>query len=249
MSWLRHFGREVLRTPVELSRVFLPDSPMPSESVWPRRLGLLSMTVLLTSGFALSHREVQRNPPRPVTVLAQDPGALDPALLLPVREIPDRFPARHRKPTLREVNASGSLSDASFIADFDLIPVEDDRVWWESDNDEASGDTENDHLMHQAMVLPFRRLVELVHERGATLKVQDTYRATGVHHRNSLHKHGRAIDLTAEGMSLSELAKCTWASGFDWVFYEAPKNGGAHIHASVRARPKEVYAALPPEDE
>ncbi|NCD34640.1 MAG: DUF882 domain-containing protein [Spartobacteria bacterium] len=153
--------------------------------------------------------------------------------LSPVRPLPKDFPARHRMPVRREIDVSMAIGSMPFKPSHDLVRVDDDRVWWESDND--TGDTEDDHLMHVAMVVPFRRVLEMVSQHeGVTLKVQDSYRAQGIHASKSLHKEGRAIDLTADGMSLSDLAKICWAAGFDWVYYEAPKSGGAHIHASVK---------------
>ena len=52
--------------------------------------------------------------------------------------------------------------------------------------------------------------------------------------KTSLHKEGRAIDVTCDQMPLEELAKLCWISGFDWVYYEARKGKGPHIHCSVR---------------
>jgi len=78
----------------------------------------------------------------------------------------------------------------------------------------------------------------MVEERGGTLKVQDSYRASGnVHAPKSLHKQGRAVDVTwkdpktGDNRSLSTLARMCWAAGFDWVYFE---NSPPHIHASVR---------------
>jgi hypothetical protein len=155
----------------------------------------------------------------------------------PVREMPARFPARTHKPNSGEGHASGSIGTVPFDPDADLVRIEDDRAWWESENDKH--DTEDDHLFHRAMEEPMLRLIELVAQKGATLKVQDAYRAEGVHAARSLHKQGRAVDLTARDLSLEELAKLCWAAGFDWVYYEAPRRGGAHIHASVRADGRE----------
>ena len=150
----------------------------------------------------------------------------------PVRKIPDRFPARTQMPATREGAASISIAKVSFDPDRDLMAVWDDRVWWESEHD--IGDTENDHIVHLAMEEPLRRLIELVSREGGTLEVQDTYRETGIHAPKSLHKQGRAIDLTCDELGLERLAALTWAAGFDWVFYEAPQRGGHHVHASVR---------------
>ena len=129
--------------------------------------------------------------------------------------------------------ASGGLQPEHFFPEYDLVRVEDDRVWWESEHDH--GDTEDDHIMHRSMEEPCRRLIELVSQAGGKLKIQDAYRPSGIHSARSLHKEGRALDLTAEGISLEKLAKLCWAAGFDWVYYEVPKKSGVHIHASVRA--------------
>jgi len=153
-------------------------------------------------------------------------------LFVPIREEPDRFPANTYLPRKREGLASGSIKLHLFDAEIDLVSVYDDRVWWESEHDR--NDTEDDHRMHHTVEEPFRRLVELVDQHNALLKVQDAYRAEGIHAVRSLHKEGRALDLTAEGISLEKLAKLCWAAGFDWVYYEAPRDGGAHIHCSVR---------------
>ena len=166
--------------------------------------------------------------------------------LNPVRPLPAKFPLNTRMPTRAEAPSSGTLASASFSPETDLVEIFIDSVWWESDNDDASGDTENDHLMHKSLELPFRRLVKMINEenekssKGVVLKVQDTYREHGVHHAKSLHKHGRAIDLTTgqtddlrtPGIPLSKLGKLCWAAGFDWVFYEA--KGGHHIHVSQK---------------
>jgi hypothetical protein len=112
----------------------------------------------------------------------------------------------------------------------DLTFIDDARVWWESDNDD--GDNEDDHSIHKSLEIPLRRVIELVAARGATLKVQDAYRPAGIHNPRSLHKEGRAVDLTCDDMPLEDLAKLCWAAGFDWVYYET--RGGAHIHCSVK---------------
>lgn len=150
----------------------------------------------------------------------------------PVRAEPTRFPARTTMPNRKEELVSGALI-GHFSARHDLIRVDDTRVWWESDHDK--GDTEEDRLMHRAMEESFRRLVELVVRSGGTLKVQDIYREQGIHAPKSLHREGRAIDVTCDELGLERLAKLAWAAGFDWVYHEWPKNGGAHVHASVRA--------------
>ena len=153
-------------------------------------------------------------------------------LTLPARPEPARFPARSHMPPRREELVSGPPG-LRFFPKHDLVRVEDERVWWESDNDQ--GDTEDDHVMHRSLEEPFRRLIELVARERGILKVQDTYREEGIHAAKSLHKEGRAIDLTCDELGLEKLARLAWAAGFDWVYHEVPRNGGAHVHASVRA--------------
>jgi hypothetical protein len=152
----------------------------------------------------------------------------------PVRELLSKFPRRTRRPSFKEGTASVSIDEVSFDADRDLVLVFDDRVWWESDHDERSGDTEDDHLVHYALEESLRRVIELVVREGGTLEVHDAYRATGVHSPKSLHKQGRAVDLTCDELGLERLSILAWAAGFDWVYYEAPRRGGHHVHASVR---------------
>ncbi|MFT5125742.1 MAG: hypothetical protein ACI9TH_001667 [Kiritimatiellia bacterium] len=150
----------------------------------------------------------------------------------PLRDEPPSFPLNKRWPANVETSISKAIDKVSFDPKRDLIHIDDDRVWWESDND--TGDTEDDHMLHWAMEDPFRRLVELMEQAGGKLKVQDVYRAEGVHAPKSLHKQGRAMDLTTANpdvVSLGRLAKLCVASGFDWVYFEA--KGGLHIHASI----------------
>ena len=157
-------------------------------------------------------------------------------------------------PDMRESEACGAISNSLFSAGRDLVYVDDPRVWWESDFD-GETDDEDDHSMHRALEAPFRRLVELVAMSNATLRVQEAYRPSGIHASLSMHKEGRALDLTCPDLdpavagpldprdgkqvlpsaaSLEILAKLCWAAGFDWVYYEVPKNSGAHLHVSVR---------------
>ncbi|NKB24293.1 MAG: hypothetical protein GKR87_07960 [Kiritimatiellae bacterium] len=150
----------------------------------------------------------------------------------PVRDEPSRFPPKTHRPNIREGKASVSIKDYAFDPKQHLTQIYDDRVWWESEHDK--NDTEDDHVIHRAMEEPMKRLIELVDLAGGQLKVQDAYRDKGIHSRASLHKQGRALDITAKNMSLEKLAKLSWAAGFDWVYYESPKKGGAHVHASVR---------------
>jgi hypothetical protein len=156
-------------------------------------------------------------------------------LLAPVRPEPDQFRVNTYMPSRREGETSGSIELGTFSPGRDLVYVNDERVWWESDNDK--GDTEDDHSMHQAIVLPLRRLIEMVAGNSATLKVQDAYRPSGVHNPRSLHLEGRALDLTCDDLGLEKLAKLCWAAGFDWVYYES-KAGGPHVHVSVQRTQK-----------
>lgn len=152
----------------------------------------------------------------------------------PVRERLHQFKPNTCRPDGREGTVSGSIDLDTFSEKW-LAEIHDDRVWWESDHDR--GDTENDHVMHKSMVEPFRRLVELVVAEEGSLEVHDAYRAKGIHSQRSLHREGRAIDLTCDDLGLERLAILCWSSGFDWVFYENKPKKGAHIHCSVRRKP------------
>ncbi|MCX7591696.1 MAG: hypothetical protein N2255_08720 [Kiritimatiellae bacterium] len=156
-----------------------------------------------------------------------------------LRSCPRRFPPNTHLPPVRESLVVGFGDSPDFDPQKDLILVEDSRVWWESDENQE-GDDENDHLMHRACEKPFRTTVEMVTARGGRLKVQDAYRATGVHSPRSLHREGRAIDLTCDGISLEELAKICWVAGFDWVYHEANSRHGAHVHCSVRRSERNI---------
>jgi len=151
---------------------------------------------------------------------------------VPIRPPPSTFPANTHKPDVREGVGSGSIELGSFSPGRDLVYVDDSRVWWESDHDDA--DEEDDHSVHRSLEPPLRRLIELVAARGATLKVQDTYRPSGIHNSKSLHKEGRALDVTCDELSLEDLAKLCWSAGFDWVYHETRGSGGAHVHCSVK---------------
>lgn len=148
------------------------------------------------------------------------------------RPIPASFKRNTHMPDSGEGETSGSIDLSTFSAGRDLIYLADPRVWWESDNDED--DVECDHTFHVSMQQPFEALVELVEQEGGTLKVQDVFRASGVHGPKSLHKEGRGIDVTCDELGLERLACLCWAAGFDWVYYEASSKGGAHVHCSVR---------------
>ena len=161
---------------------------------------------------------------------------------LEIRPEPARFPARTHMPDVRESVASGSIDLGTFSPGRSLMYIDDPRVWWESDHDK--GDEEDDHTVNVALAAPLRRLIELVSRAGGKLKVQDTYRPTGIHNRRSLHKEGRAIDVTCDGFSLEKLAKLCWVAGFDWVYYESKRGNGAHIHCSVRRRDDMAESAV-----
>jgi hypothetical protein len=235
MNWFRDLWAEWIRLiAVAAHPLRRPFSGKDSSNRLALCAGLSSVAISLTVAFVLASKV--RNPSvEPVPIPELNPGRYADRVFEAVRTIPVRFRANERMPTRSEKSSSGTLDDSNFHPEFDLVRIEDDRVWWESEHDK--GDTEDDHLFHRVMEEPFRCLVHLVSESGATLKVQDVYRPEGVHHSKSLHKQGRAIDITAKDMSLSELGKLAWAAGFDWVFYESPRGGGAHIHASMRAAP------------
>ncbi|MBR4172632.1 MAG: hypothetical protein IKR48_13355 [Kiritimatiellae bacterium] len=160
-----------------------------------------------------------------------------PDLTKAVRAIPATFGRNTSLPLGRESKNAGAIDLATFNPVSDLIHFDDSRVWFESDNKKSS-EYDNDHLVHRAMEWPLRRLVNLVDAKGGKLKVHDTYRSADknkIHTEKSLHCEGRAIDLTSEKISLSELAKLCWAAGFDYVLYEPPgRSGGEHIHTSVK---------------
>lgn len=154
------------------------------------------------------------------------------SLRRPARTEPGRFHPNTHMPPTGEGLASGSIDLESFSSDRDLTHIDDPRVWWESDHDE--GDNEDDHMIHKSLEIPLRRLIELVCRNGGVLEVHDAYRAEGIHNPRSLHKEGRAVDLTCDDFSLEQLAKFCWVAGFDWVYYEATDRNGAHIHCSVK---------------
>ena len=210
----------------------------PSWLRWLPAFSFLGAAVMVSVGLVFSARAPASRylPPPDPALSAFAPEALDPIEIVdvtqPVRETPHRFPARSRMPAAGEGDTSLSIHHVSFDPERDLVFVRDERVWWESDNDQ--GDTEDDHLVHAALEIPLRRLIELVVAEGGILEVQDAYRAEGIHSPRSLHKQGRAVDLTCDELGLERLAALAWAAGFDWVYYEAPKDGGHHVHASVR---------------
>jgi hypothetical protein len=198
--------------------------------------GSMLMVLIILIG-ALVNRGCRKDEPpeeaqAPVEALVAVTTQAPKHSLHPARPIPPRFKRDTHMPNGGEGDTSGSIDLGSFSAGRDLVYVDDDRVWWESENDKD--DDECDHSMHISMETPFRRLVELVSERDGKLKVQDSYRATGVHSSNSLHKEGRGLDVTCDELGLELLARLCWAAGFDWVYYEASSRGGAHVHCSVK---------------
>ncbi len=192
----------------------------------------LFLTIILLIGMGLHKAKrkggADQNSKPVVEELAKQPVAPVASL----RSIPSRFPANTHLPPKPEGEVSGSRDPELFSPGRDLVYVDDPRVFWESDSDE--NDDECDHSMHRAMEGPFRVLVDMVNDEGGTLEVQDAYRASGIHNNRSLHKEGRALDLTCDELGLERLAKLCWAAGFDWVYYEARGRGGAHVHCSVR---------------
>ena len=194
----------------------------------------LSTSLVLLIVVCASITQCNRDTAEAIIIEPSAPAALPPlpSLHQPLRQEPERFPRDSYMPKQREGNTSGSIDIETFSPGKDLIYVEDKRVWWESDNDK--GDTECDHSMHRSLERPLRRLIELVNAKDGVLKVQDAYRGHGVHSARSLHREGRALDLTCDELGLERLAKLGWAAGFDWVYYEASSRGGAHVHVSVR---------------
>ena len=197
--------------------------------------GLCLVGVLVCLCFDLWPRNRDGKPvkpaPAPVTVPAPD-------LNKPVCEAPAAFPKNSNLPRGRETLHSGAIDLKTFDAKRDLIRFEDQRCWFESDHDNGK-DNEDDHLINRAMEIPLKRLVNLLEKKNAKarLKIQDCFRpanANRIHLENSLHCEGRAIDLTVENATLSDLAILCWQSGFDFVLYETPKNSGEHLHCSVK---------------
>lgn len=194
-----------------------------------RRYGTISgMVVVAGILFWITMHPPAFNPSYLPRISVEDVPAAD-------RPAPLHFAPGTHLPRLPERIASGPINLAAFSPERDLVRFDDPRIWWESDHD--IGDDEDDHLMHRAVVPPLRRLVAMVEKHGGHLQVHDAYRPKGVHNPRSLHKEGRALDLTCSGLSLEDLARFAWAAGFDWVYYEHSASGGSHIHCSVRARP------------
>ena len=194
----------------------------------------IAIFILLITAIALGihhkHSRHQKKEHQPtLTETAQQPK---PPVYKPVRPIPKSFRRNTHMPRTSEGDTSGSIDPNKFSAGRDLVYVTDSRVWWESDNDK--NDDECDHSMHKSIEAPLRLLIELVCQRGGTLEIQDAYRPCGIHNKKSLHKEGRAIDITCDELGLEKLAELAWGAGFDWVYYEASAKGGAHVHCSVK---------------
>ena len=168
-----------------------------------------------------------------------------PDLKNPVRLAPAAFPPDSNLPRGKEIYASGPIDLKTFNPTNDLVRFEDQRVWFESDNTHRA-DAADDHMIHRAVEVPMKRLVNLLEKKGGKLKVHDAYRAADknrIHQTDSLHCEGRAVDLTCEKVGLGDLAKLAWQSGFDFVLYEVPRKSGVHLHCSMKRSPD---APLPP---
>jgi len=206
-------------------------------------LVLLLAAVIACASFFGGIRYQQAQSARPVAATAPRGLPID----RPVRPAPARFPADTCLPDTKEMLASGPIDFATFSPGRDLMRFDDPRVWFESDH--VAGHEEDDHTVHRCVEEPLRRLVTLMGQRQARLKVFDGYRPMGVHLTKSLHREGRAIDIASDELSLEDLAKLCWAAGFDWVFFENSARGGAHVHASVRrpqaATPDRPVTAAP----
>ena len=213
---------------------------------------LFILLVIVVSGSCSCRRDEAKEPPAQEEAAPAEPEKPAPPVYQ-VRPFPEKFPRRSCMPDMKESDASGAISNSAFSPGRDLVYVDDPRAWWESDFD-GETDDEDDHSMHRALEPAFRRLVELVAMSNATLRVQEAYRPATIHSAQSLHKEGRALDLTCPDLdpsvpktnprdgkqvipsqlSLEILAKLCWAAGFDWVYYEVPRSSGAHLHVSVR---------------
>ncbi len=203
----------------------------------------------LSDGCARRRAAAAQGPAKAEEGGPERPTLPPPDLHNPVRSAPKAFPPDSNLPRGKEIYASGPIDLATFSPERDLIRFEDPRVWFESDQD-GPEDDEDDHLIHRALEVPLRRLVNLLAKRkGATLKVQEAFRAAEknkIHLSSSLHCEGRAVDLTGEGIDLGELAKLAWQAGFDFVLYEKPKRSGLHLHCSVKRGPDAVLPPRPP---
>lgn len=218
----------------------------PPRLVWPAGLflGGLLLGFLLRGG-------VPTPPARPGGAGTPAVPAATPAekALCAVRPAPEKpIPKDHHWPEERESSVCGAIRLDDFSAGRDLVYVEDPTVWWESDQDAKENDIEDDHTMNVALEPAFRRLVALLatEKPDLQLRVQECFRAAGVHSARSLHAEGRAIDVTVgrkDGTRLpaseteaayTELAAFCWRAGFDWIYFENATGTGPHVHASVK---------------
>lgn len=228
--------------------MFDPLFPNPPRRRFPPLL-LAAGALLLLLLVCIPYCRCSSAPPDYVeTETGEPPSAqLHPNLDSPVRPALDHFPRDSKRPAKRESECSGPIDLDSFSAGRDLVYVDDPRVWWESDHDQNDRDTEDDHTMHAAMELPFRRLVNLAAQQTPEfqLRVQECFRPSGIHAAKSLHCEGRALDLTfgrdnaplpaaRRNDAYEKLAILCWQAGFDWVYYENSRGTGPHIHVSVR---------------
>jgi len=177
------------------------------------------------------------------------PPAPPPDLHTAVRPAPASFPPDSNLPRGKEFLTSGPIDLKTFNPEKDLIRFEDTRVWFNSDT-KTSLHAEDDHLIHRALEVPLKRLVNLLEKRQkhAQLKIHDAYRhpeTNTPHLSTSLHWEGRSLDLHSEGTGLTELAKLAWQAGFDFVLYEKPRKSGAHLHCSVRRSPDALDGSRP----
>jgi hypothetical protein len=186
--------------------------------------------VVLAAGVAafLATRPRPPAPPSAATVRKTPVPPLD----QPIRAEPARFPVGTHLPPIKEILISGPIDLQTFSPTGSLTRVDDRRVWWESDHDRS--EAEDDHIVNRSLEQPLRRLIELVTQNSGVLEVRDAYRPMGIHKQISLHKEGRAVDVTCSNMPLDRLAKLSWAAGFDWVYLEGRNGQASHVHCSVR---------------
>lgn len=200
--------------------------------------GLILIAVLVSEGCGKAKAPAGAGR-APMKTEYKKPPAPPPDLHNPVRSAPAAFPPDSNLPRGKEIFASGPIDLQTFNSTNDLVCFEDARVWFESDHD--TGDDEDDHMIHRAVEVPLKRLVNLMEKRRATLKIYEAFRLAEknkIHLATSLHCEGRAVDLTSDTMNLTELAKLAWQSGFDFVLYEKPRKSGVHVHCSMKRSPE-----------